>query len=177
MQCSACHNEVAPQATFCNHCGAPLTPAAVPPSPGYAEVPPAYAPPPAGYPPPAYGAAPVAGSGGLSTNSAAALAYIFAIPAIIFLVVEPYNKIPFVRFHSFQSIALVVVWIATWIVTTILSIVLIFIPLIHLIIFPISLLIGLALFVAWLLSIIKASKGEWFKLPLIGDFAMKQAQS
>jgi len=203
MQCPVCHNEVGPQSAFCNHCGATLPPAAPPeaayppappayaqtppaygaPAPGYTEVPPAYTAPPPGYAPPPpgypqqYPAQPAPGSSGLSSSSAAALAYIFAIPAIIFLVVEPYNKIPLVRFHSFQSIALVVVWIATWIITTILSVVLIFIPLIHLIVFPISLLIGVALFVAWLMAIMKASKGEFYKLPLIGDFAMKQAQS
>jgi uncharacterized membrane protein len=29
-------------------------------------------------------------------------------------------------------------------------------------------------FIVWLLCILKASKGEYFKLPLIGDFAAKQ---
>ena len=33
----------------------------------------------------------------------------------------------------------------------------------------------LCIFIAWLMCIIKASKGEWFKLPVIGDFAAKQA--
>jgi uncharacterized membrane protein len=125
--------------------------------------------------PPGY-AAPAAGAGGLTETSAAALAYIFAIPAIIFLLIEPYNKMPLVRFHSFQSIALVVVWIGFWIAMTILGVVLIFMPIFHLILFPINLLIGLGFFIAWLMAIVKASKGEWFKLPVIGDFAMKQAQ-
>jgi uncharacterized membrane protein len=49
-------------------------------------------------------------------------------------------------------------------------------PIFHLILFPINLLIGLGFFIAWLMAIVKASKGEWFKLPVIGDFAMKQAQ-
>jgi uncharacterized membrane protein len=205
MQCPVCHNEVAPQATFCNHCGASLAAAApVAPAPGfapvqpaqpsgYAEVPQAYTPPPAGgYAPPAgYQQAPPgyppqpgypqqaqasAGSGGLSETAAAALAYIFAIPAIIFLLVEPYNKTPLVRFHSFQAIGLVVVWFVVWVAMVILSMVLIFIPIVHLILFPLHLLIGLGFFIAWLVCIIKASKGEWFKLPVIGDFAMKQAQ-
>jgi uncharacterized membrane protein len=54
--------------------------------------------------------------------------------------------------------------------------VLIFIPIIHLILFPIHLLIWLGFFIAWLMAIMKASKGEFYKLPIIGDFAMKQAQ-
>jgi len=32
------------------------------------------------------------------------VAYITIIPAIIFLVMEPYNKNKFVRFHAFQSL-------------------------------------------------------------------------
>src|ERR1700734_1555371 len=41
---------------------------------------------------------------GLADNVAGMLAYVTIIPAIIFLVVEPYNRSRFVRFHSFQSI-------------------------------------------------------------------------
>jgi uncharacterized membrane protein len=181
MQCPVCHNEVGPQATFCNHCGASLSAAApATPTPGYTEVPPAYSAPPPGYaPPPSSYPAPTAaaGSSGLSANAAAALAYILLIPAIIFLVIEPYNKIPLVRFHSFQSIALCVVWFAVWVVMTILGMVLIFIPFIHLLLAPLFFLIGLGVFILWLITIMKASKGEFYKIPFIGDFAMKQAQS
>jgi uncharacterized membrane protein len=221
MQCPACHNEVGPQAIFCNHCGASLAAAAqapIPPAPfppqqpqapytptsgyaevppvassGYAEVPPAYTAPPSGYaPPPGYvppsgyaqappayppTAPPAAGAGGLSTNSAAALAYITIIPAIIFLVVEPYNKIPLVRFHSFQSIGLAVGWFAIWMVIMVLHIILHFIPFIGFLFLLVDLVVSVGIFILWLMTILKASKGEWYKLPIIGDFAMKQAQS
>jgi uncharacterized membrane protein len=201
MQCPVCHNEVAPQATFCNHCGASLAAAAaaptpgfteVPPAPqappaytpssaGYAEVPPAYNPPPAGYAqtPTAYppSSAPGAGSAGLSPNSASALAYITIIPAIIFLVVEPYNKIPLVRFHSFQSIGLAVAWFGIWIVMMMLHFALHFIPLIGILFLFVDFAIGLGFIILWVITIIKASKGEWYKIPVIGEFAMKQAQS
>jgi uncharacterized membrane protein len=170
MQCPVCHNEVAAQAAFCGHCGAPIAAAAAGAVPPQA----AYIPPPvAGYPPPG-SAAP---SSGLSANAASALSYVFLIPAILFLVIEPYNKIPLVRFHSFQSIGLFIVWVVMWIFSVVISMVLIFIPVIHLLLIPIHLLIGLGLFITWLVCVLKASKGEWFKLPIIGDFAMKQAQS
>src|SRR5438046_380558 len=55
------------------------------------------------------GAVPASGSGadiGLSQNIAGLLCYITLIPAIIFLVIEPYNKNRFIRFHAFQSIFL-----------------------------------------------------------------------
>jgi uncharacterized membrane protein len=140
--------------------------------------PPAGYPPQQGYPPPA-GYPPVAGSsaGGLSTNSAAALAYVTIIPAIVFLVLEPYNKIPLVRFHSIQCLALAVVWFALQVALTILAIILHVIPLIGILFTLLHLAVGLGMFIAWLMCIIKASKGEWFKLPVIGDFALKQARS
>ncbi|HEU5341580.1 hypothetical protein [Edaphobacter sp.] len=108
------------------------------------------------------GAAP---AGGLSQNAAAAIAYITIIPAIIFLVMEPYNKIPFVRFHSFQSICL---GVAAIIVETILGV----IPVIGWIMLP---FVALAFLAIWIYTVLQAYKGNWFKLPGIGDFALTQA--
>jgi len=104
-------------------------------------------------------------AGGLSQNAAAAIAYITIIPAIIFLVMEPYNKIPFVRFHSFQSICL---GVAAIIVETILGV----IPVIGWIMLP---FVALAFLAIWIYTVLQAYKGNWFKLPGIGDFALTQA--
>ena len=104
-------------------------------------------------------------AGGLSENTAAALSYVTFIPALIFLLLEPYNRSKFIRFHSIQCIALSVVSFA-------LHVVLMFIPVIGWII---SILLSLAFFILWIVCIIKASRGEWFKLPVIGDFALTQA--
>ena len=125
--------------------------------------------PPAQVPPPTYPApAPVVvTTAGLSDNAAGAIAYITIIPAIIFLVVEPYNKSPFVRFHAWQSICLNVAWFA-------LNIVVSFIPFVRYFLLP---LVGLGMFIIWIITLLKASKGEWFKLPVIGDFAMGQSKS
>ena len=41
---------------------------------------------------------------GLSDNSIAALAYFTPFPAIFFLAIRRYNKRPYVRFHSWQSL-------------------------------------------------------------------------
>ena len=38
-------------------------------------------------------------------------------------------------------------------------------------------LVNLAIFVAWLVVIIQAAQGKWFKLPLIGDTALNMAQT
>jgi uncharacterized membrane protein len=175
MQCPVCHNEIGDQSAFCAHCGATLAaaaPEAVPPAASYV--------PPAAVPVAAYPAATASASAGLPPNTAAALCYVTVIPAILFLIIEPYNKIPIVRFHAFQSIGLAVVWFAFWVVIVILSMCVALIPGLRLILFLFPLfqiVVGLGFFVLWLVTILKASKGEWFKLPLIGDFAMKQAQS
>jgi uncharacterized membrane protein len=127
--------------------------------------------------PPAYvPAAPAASSAGLSDNVAAALAYVTIIPAIIFLLLEPYNKIPLVRFHSFQSIAFCVASMVIQVALFIVEVFLHFIPLSYFLFSAVNMLVGLALFVAWIVVILKASKGEWYKLPYIGDFAEKQAR-
>ena len=67
-------------------------------SPQYTPVPPQYTPIPPQ--PPQGGATQSAAPSGLSDTAAGALAYVTIIPAIIFLLVEPYNKNSFVRFHS-----------------------------------------------------------------------------
>jgi uncharacterized membrane protein len=191
MQCPVCHNEVGSQSTFCGQCGSPVAAATaeaipsqaayVPPQAPYIPPQAAYVPPPAGYPPvaaPGYAPGPAASSG-LTSNAAAALAYVTVIPAILFLLIEPYNKTPIVRFHSIQSIALNVVWFALWLVIFVLSMVLAFIPGLNLIffLFPLlHILLFVGVFIIWLITILKASKGEWFKLPIIGNFAMNQAR-
>jgi uncharacterized membrane protein len=171
MQCPVCHNEVGAQSAFCAHCGATLAaPEAVPPSASYV-------PPPAAVPVAPYPGSAVAASPGLAPNTAAALCYVTVIPAILFLILEPYNKIPIVRFHAFQSISFAVAWFALWVAFTLLHLVMLFMPFIHLLFFVVQFAVFLGLLIVWLVTILKASKGEWYKLPFIGDFAMKQAQS
>jgi uncharacterized membrane protein len=178
MQCPVCHNEVS-QSAFCSSCGAPLAAAgdaagsSAPPPPAYTNVPPAYS-----TVPPAYTAAPpIATSSGLSENAAAAISYLTVIPAIIFLVLEPYNKMPLVRFHSWQSIGLCLASIVLQAIITVGEMVMHFIPGIILLFTLVHFVIGVGLFLVWLFIILKASKGEWYKLPIIGDFAEKQARA
>ncbi|MGB9408598.1 MAG: DUF4870 domain-containing protein [Terracidiphilus sp.] len=102
---------------------------------------------------------------GLSDNAAGALAYVTIIPAIIFLIVEPYNKNSYVRFHSWQSIFLGIAAFAVNIVLTV-------IPIIGWILIP---FVGLAFLVIWIIVLLKALKGQRFKLPFIGNLAEKQA--
>ena len=102
---------------------------------------------------------------GLADNVAGALAYVTIIPAIVFLVMEPYNKRPFIRFHAFQSIGLAIVWFA-------ISLILI-IPILGWIIGFVALL---ALFCVWVLCIVKAYQGQMFKVPVLGNYVENMAK-
>lgn len=109
---------------------------------------------------------PSTSSGGLESNVAAALAYL-PILAIVWLLVEPYSKDRFVKFHSVQSLGLAVASIGV-------SIVLGMIPILGWILL---IFLPLGVFVVWILCAVKAYQNEKFKLPLIGDFAEKQAEA
>jgi uncharacterized membrane protein len=111
--------------------------------------------------------APAPASGGMPDNTAGMLAYITIIPAIIFLVMEPYNKRPFVRFHAFQCLFLALAAFATNIVLSI-------IPIIGWMLIP---FVGLATLGVAIFCLIKANQGKKFKLPVIGDLAEKQANA
>ena len=180
--CTNCGSPLADGARFCNKCGAQITPtqpqSAPPPPPQY-QAPPSYqqaagyqqAP---GYQQPPY---PVARTNtGLQPNIAGLLCYvpwIGLIAGIIFLVVEPYNKDRFVRFHAFQTIFLSVAWLILWVAASTFWAVL---PWgLHFIITLLFLALRLGGFLLWIFLMYKAYNNEMFKLPVIGDFAMQQA--
>ena len=122
------------------------------------------------------GAAPAptqTGAGGLADNLAGLLAYVTIIPAIIFLVIEPYNRNRFVRFHSFQSIFFYVAWTAFWVALTFVGA----IPLMGWATLLLSPLLGLCGLILWILMAVKAYGGQMWKLPVIGDIAEKQANA
>lgn len=109
--------------------------------------------------------APAATAGGLQDNVAGLLAYVTIIPAIVFLVLEPYNRNKFIRFHAFQCVFLTVAIIA-------IDIILGFIPVVGWILLP---FVGLAGLLLHIICALKAYGNQMFKLPVIGDLAEKQA--
>ena len=114
--------------------------------------------------------------GPLPENVAGALAYFTIVPAILFLVLEPYKRSQFVRFHSFQCLALWVVCSVFGIGLRLLGWMLLIIPIIgQLLMVLISALAGIAFVVLWLVLVVKALQGEAFVLPVIGQFAERQA--
>jgi uncharacterized membrane protein len=110
---------------------------------------------------------------GLTDNAAGAIAYITFVPAIVFLVLPPYNASPYVRFHAWQSIFLNVAAVIISIAFSFLMVFFMFFGTFFLL--AVSRLIWLLWFVLWLVCVLKALNGQRFKVPIIGDLAAKQA--
>ena len=102
-------------------------------------------------------------STGMQANFAALLSYVFGlVTGLVFFLVEKESK--FVKFHAMQSICFSLALF-------VLSFVLVFIPIIGWIALPLVQLGGLIL---WIVFMIQAYQGKWFRAPVIGDFAAKQ---
>ncbi len=155
--CTKCGTEVPPSAAFCGHCGGAL------PRSGFAS---------------GYGTgyrSPVNASGPLddiSPRTASILCYIpvvGVIPAIIVLASQRFRGNNVVRFNAFQSVYLFVAWL---IVHTAIPV------------FQFGIMGGgversllellkVALFISWIVLLVKASQGQQMHLPLIGDLAAR----
>ncbi|MEM5870126.1 MAG: DUF4870 domain-containing protein [Candidatus Aenigmatarchaeota archaeon] len=99
---------------------------------------------------------------GLDENLEALLAYLLGwITGIIFYLLEKDSK--FVKFHALQS---TIVFIG-------LSVVAIALGIIPFIGFFFSGIVTLVAVVVWIVCMIKAYQGEWFKLPVAGEIAEK----
>jgi len=109
----------------------------------------------------------------MSDNVAGMLAYVTIIPAIIFLVMEPYNKSRFIRFHAFQCLFFAVAWTVLWIALSIVAH-FPFLGWLTILLWP---LVGLAGLIIWVILLLKANQGQMFKLPVVGDMAEKQANA
>ncbi len=104
-------------------------------------------------------------SSGLQENVASLLCYLFGwITGIIFLLIEKENKT--VRFHAWQSIFLSGAYTILWIIIG-------WIPILGGIIMGI---LGVIVFILWIILMYKAYKGEMLKLPVVGNLAEKYAK-
>ena len=93
-------------------------------------------------------------STGMQPNFAALLSYVFGvITGLIFFLVEKESS--FVKFHAMQSICFSVAALVLGLV--------------------VSALVRLIIFVVWIVLMVQAWKGKWFRLPIAGDVAAKQA--
>jgi uncharacterized membrane protein len=166
--CKNCGSPVDGQ--FCSKCGTQMAPAgaasAPPPPPAQPYV---QASAPAAQPAPAVGV-------GLTDNVAGLLCYVLGfITGVLFLVLEPYNRNKFIRFHAFQSIFFNIAIIAVMIGLSIVGVALNSIPMMWAMMGLLHLVVSLGGLAVWILLLIKAYQGQRFKLPIIGDMAEKQA--
>lgn len=110
-------------------------------------------------------------------NTAAAVAYITFIPALIFLLIDPYKRINFVRFHAWQcllfNIGCTVLFVCLGIVSFLFA--LVHLGIISLLLSVVYWVLMLAFFILWIITVIKASKGERFHIPVIGGIAENMA--
>jgi len=107
-------------------------------------------------------------STGLPDNFAGMLAY-FILPAIVFLLIRPFKRNRFVRFHSIQCLLTVSVLIVVQLALALFGKVM---PLLVLSMYGLLVLAEITL---WLLLLFKTYQGERFKLPVIGDIAERLA--
>lgn len=112
-------------------------------------------------------------STGLESNLAGLLAYlVMPLTGVLFFVIEKENR--FVRFHAAQSI---VVGAAAFVVSIALSIVggiLAVVPFIGWIFASLlSLVFGLAVFVLWVVLMVRAFRGEEWEVPIAGEYARR----
>lgn len=103
-------------------------------------------------------------SSGLEENVAGLLCYLFGwVSGLVFLLIEKENA--FIRFHAWQSI----------VVFGAFSIAMIVLGIIPLIGWIISSILGMVVFVLWIILMVKAYQGVHYKLPWAGDLAEKWA--
>jgi uncharacterized membrane protein len=169
-QCLHCGASSTDQAAFCQHCGASLSHVGA--DDGKATN---AAPTNAGKIGGASGFGPPGDELPIPENLAGVVAYVTIFPAIVFLLLEPFNRNLFVRFHAFQHLFLWVAGFAIAIAAGVLGAVLQLIPFMRVLVFPLAGLISLAWFFLWVLLVVKAYQHEFFKLPIIGDLAEQQA--
>jgi uncharacterized membrane protein len=170
ISCPQCHAEMPDNVAFCPGCGRRMW------VPGQearkaAPIPPVVRPPVVSVP---AGSAPVAAPSQLKDNFIAALAYVTFIPAIVFVLVEPFKRNRFVRFHSFQSIFLTIATVVIAIGMRILYAVLALIPVLgFLLAWLVTAVAVLGWIILWLVLLVKALQGERFHLRWIGNLAEK----
>jgi uncharacterized membrane protein len=96
---------------------------------------------------------------GMRARTAGLLCYLFGwVSGLIFFLLERENR--FVRFHAMQSLLFFGILSAVeWVFS--------YLPFFG----PIGGALGLVMFIGWIVMMVKAHRGEYYKLPLFGDLA------
>jgi uncharacterized membrane protein len=116
--------------------------------------------------------------GFLAENVAGAFAYLTFIPAIVFLLRQPYRENRSVRFHSVQCLLLWATGAVGALALKVASLLLFVIPIVGpLFTVLVLVIVGLGAVAIWMVLVVKALQGEMFRLPLLGAYAERQANA
>lgn len=120
-------------------------------------------------------------STGLDENIAALLSYVFGwLSGLIFFLIEKDSRL--VRFHAMQSllfnVLIAIVVIVLWVVFAVLWLIAAQLSgalsaLLGIVGTLVWLVLGIGILVGWIMCLIKAYGRQYFKLPIIGNFAEK----
>lgn len=118
-------------------------------------------------------------STGLDPKLGAFLAYFLSIfisfvGGLVIFLLERENK--FIRFHALQSILFNVAVIVISIALVIITVILVFVPILGWVAAVVLWLVfGIGAFVLWVVLMVKSLQGEYYKLPVIGDWSDQNA--
>ena len=110
----------------------------------------------------------------IPVDAAGGVAYLTIIPAVVFLLSEPYKDSSFVRFNCWQSIYLFGVWLVVDFVAGLLQSLM---PAASLLTMSFLQMAMLGFFVLWLTVVAKAYCGKQVLLPVIGKLAEKRSRA
>jgi len=120
-------------------------------------------------------------STGLDENVAALLSYIFGwVSGLVFFLIEKDSRL--VSFHAMQSllfnVVVAVVAIVLWVVLFVFFLIVSQVSsalasILGLLSVLVWLVFGVAILAGWILCLLKAFQSQYFKLPVIGNFAEK----
>ncbi len=96
------------------------------------------------------------------------LAYLTPLPAIVFLLIDPYRTSPFLRFHSCQCLLLT----AAAVLMALISVTVSFFALLEGLL---SFAFQSVLLCCWVLAAYRAFQGRTYRLPVIGEIAQRFA--
>src|SRR5712692_7296011 len=110
---------------------------------------------------------------GMQPNVEAGLSYVLTwVTGLVFFFVEKQNR--FVRFHAMQSILF---FGGLFILNILFSIIGgLSIPFLSGLVGILGGLVGLVTFIGWIVLLINAFQGKYFKLPIVGDYEEKYAE-
>ena len=123
-------------------------------------------------------------STGLDENIAALLSYVFGwVSGLVFFLIEKDSRL--VRFHAMQSllfnvligVVITVMWVLFFVVLLVVSQISdVLSGIFSLVATLLWIAISIGILIAWIMCLIKAYNRQYFKLPIIGNFAEKFSQ-